>query len=79
MKYNEDKILYEVIDYIKSTYNQHYSDSGSGFQIQDIFKELNIGREFAQANAIKYVCRYGKNTARIRWTYSKQYIILHYY
>ena len=29
-------------------------------QIQDIFKELNIGREFAQANAIKYVCRYGK-------------------
>ena len=60
MKYNEDKTLYEVVDYIKSTYNQHYSDSGSGFQIQDIFKELNIGREFAQANAIKYVCRYGK-------------------
>ena len=50
----------EIGDYIKSTYNQHYSDSGSGFQIQDIFKELNIGREFAQANAIKYVCRYGK-------------------
>ena len=60
MRYNEDKILNEVISYIKSTYNQHYSDSGSGFQIQDIFKELNIGREFAQANAIKYVCRYGK-------------------
>ena len=54
MKYNEDKILNEVISYVKSTYNQHY------FQIQDIFKELNIGREFAQANAIKYVCRYGK-------------------
>ena len=78
MRYNEDKILYEVIDYIKSTYNQHYSDSGSGFQIQDIFKELNIGREFAQANAIKYVCRYGK-TVRIKWIYSRRYITLHYY
>jgi len=32
MRYNEDKILQEVISYIKSTYNQHYSDSGSGFQ-----------------------------------------------
>ena len=25
MKYNEDKILKEINDYIKSTYNEHYS------------------------------------------------------
>ena len=73
MKYNEDKILYELIDYVKSTYNQHYSDSGSGFQIQDIFKELNIGREFAQANAIKYLCRYGKKHGKNKYSWNYCY------
>ena len=38
MRYNEDKILYEVIDYIKSTYNQHYSDSGGGFKFKTYSK-----------------------------------------
>ena len=30
MKYNEDKILKEIGDYIKSTYGQHYSSGKDG-------------------------------------------------
>ena len=60
MKYNEDKILKEISDYIKSTYVQHYSVCTDGFQVQYLFKTLNIGKDFCHANAIKYLCRYGK-------------------
>ena len=28
MKYNEEEILKQVIEYIQSTYNQHYSTDG---------------------------------------------------
>ena len=35
MKYNEEKILNEIIEYIKSTYGQHYSTGKDGFQVQD--------------------------------------------
>jgi hypothetical protein len=53
MKYNEDKILNEILTYIKGTYGQHYSTGKDGFQIQDLFKTLNIGKDFCHANAIK--------------------------
>ena len=46
MKYNEDKILKEIGDYIKSTYGQHYSSGKDGFQVQDLFKTLGIGKDF---------------------------------
>ena len=32
MKYNEDKILKECLDYIKSTYGQHYAQVSKGTQ-----------------------------------------------
>ena len=32
MKYNEEEILKQVIEYIQSTYNQHYSTDGKGLQ-----------------------------------------------
>ena len=66
MKYNEDKIVKEILDYIKSTYGQHYSAGQDGFQVQDLFKTLNIGKDFCQANAIKYLCRYGKKNGHNR-------------
>ena len=34
-KYNEDLILDEVRDYIKSTYGEHYAGGGKNIQIQD--------------------------------------------
>lgn len=60
MKYNEKETLEEIYEYVKSTYGQHYSSGQDGFQVQDLFKTLEIGQDFCQANAIKYLCRYGK-------------------
>ena len=66
MKYNEDKILKEVIEYIEKTYSEHYSVDKSGFQVQDMLRHLDIDKDFCQSNAIKYLCRYGKKNGRNR-------------
>ena len=42
MKYNEDKILKEIGDYIKSTYGQHYSEDKRGFQVLDLLRTLQL-------------------------------------
>ena len=60
MKYNEDKIIKEISDYISGTYTEHYSTTKDGFQVQDMLRQLDIDKDFCQANAIKYLCRYGK-------------------
>ncbi len=64
MKYNEEEILKQVIEYISSTYNQHYSTDGKGLQAMDIFRNMDIDMDFSQANAIKYLMRYGKKQGR---------------
>ncbi len=64
MKYNEEEILKQVIEYIKSTYNQHYSTDGKGLQAMGIFRNMDIDMDFSQANAIKYLMRYGKKQGR---------------
>ena len=45
-KYNEDLILDEVRDYIKSTYGEHYAGGGKNIQIQDVFEQMDISEEF---------------------------------
>ena len=40
MKYNEEKILKEIGDYVKSTYGEHYSTGKGGFQVLDLLKTL---------------------------------------
>jgi len=78
MKYKEDKIIQEIFDYIKSTYGQHYSTTEDGFQEQDMLRQLDIDKDFCQANAIKYLCRYGKKDGKNRKDLLKaiHYIIL---
>ena len=66
MKYNEDKIVKEIHDYIKSTYGEHYSTTKDGFQVQDMLRQIGIDKDFCQANAIKYLCRYGKKDGKNR-------------
>ena len=60
MKYNEDIILNSIKEYIKNTYGEHYSTTEEGFQVMDILRNLEIDKNFCQANAIKYLMRYGK-------------------
>ena len=64
MKYNEDQIMTKINNYIRSTYNEHYSVDKSGFQVQDMLRHLDIDKDFCQANAIKYLCRFGKKNGK---------------
>jgi len=78
MKYNEDQILHEIGIYIQGTYNQHYSTTEEGMQVQDMLRHLDIDKDFCQANAIKYLCRYGKKDGKNRKDLLKaiHYIVL---
>jgi hypothetical protein len=78
MKYNEDKILQECLDYIKSTYGQHYAQVKEGVQVQDLLRSCGIDKDFCQANAIKYLARFGKKNGRNRADLLKaiHYIVL---
>ena len=78
MKYNEDKILNEIGDYIKGTYGQHYAQVSKGTQVQDLLRDIGIDKDFCQANAIKYLCRFGKKDGRNRKDLLKavHYIVL---
>lgn len=61
-KYNEDKILKQLEQYISSTYNQHYVDEvGEGKQ-QTLDKIKHNRREgFCAGNVTKYIDRYDSN------------------
>lgn len=78
MKYNEQQIIEEIYRYIKGTYKQHYSTDEQGFQVQDMLRQLGIDKDFCQANAIKYLCRYGKKDGKNRKDLMKaiHYIVL---
>ena len=78
MKYNEDKILKEIGEYIANTYGEHYSTTKEGMQVQDMLRHLDIDKDFCQANAIKYLCRYGKKDGKNRKDLLKaiNYIVL---
>ena len=60
MKYNENTILDDIKAYIDKTYGEHYSTTEEGFQVMDILRNLEVDKDFCQANAIKYLMRYGK-------------------
>ena len=78
MKYNENKILNEIGEYIKSTYGQHYAQVQEGVQVQDLLRSAGIDKDFCQANAIKYLVRFGKKNGRNRADLLKaaHYIVL---
>ena len=78
MKYNEDKILKEIGTYIQSTYDQHYAQVKEGVQVQDLLRSCGIDKDFCQANAIKYLARFGKKDGRNRKDLLKavHYIVL---
>ena len=78
MKYREDEILNEIEEYIGNTYDQHYSTTEDGFQVMDMIKQLGIDKDFCQANAIKYLARYGKKNGKNRKDLLKaiHYVIL---
>ena len=74
-KYEEDKTLKEISDYLSSTYHQHYTSQESQTQTLDLIESIGDAEPFCRSNAIKYLSRFGKKGGK-----SKQDILkaIHY-
>ena len=77
MRFNEDKTIEKLKQYIEGTYNQHYVGNG-GIQTFDVWETLGISQEMCQGTAIKYLMRYGKKGGHNRKDLLKavHYIVL---
>ena len=64
-KYNEEEIVKELLEYIRNTYNQHYSAGDDKIQTLDLIEACGDGEAFCRSNILKYASRYDKKgTAR---------------
>ena len=66
-KYNEDKILKDVEDYVTSTYGSHYCGHNQAYkdtQTIDLMAAKDLAAHFCQANILKYGSRYGDKDGR---------------
>ena len=64
-KYSEDKIVKELLEYVRGTYNQHYSAGDDKIQTLDLIEACGDGEAFCRSNILKYASRYDKKgTAR---------------
>tara|TARA_B100000131_G_C17773490_1_gene474307 strand:- start:199 stop:576 length:378 start_codon:yes stop_codon:yes gene_type:complete len=58
-RYNEDEMLNEVLEYIKTTYQGHYVGKEE-IQTTDVWHTLGSAMTTTRDTAIKYLMRYGK-------------------
>lgn len=63
-KYNEERLLRELKEYIDKTYNEHYSQNK--FQATEFIIDSGHGDGFCIGNILKYAQRYGKKDGRNR-------------
>jgi len=59
-KFNEDKILDQLREYIAGTYKQHYSAGDDNIQTLDLIAACGDGQPFSRGNILKYASRYDK-------------------
>lgn len=65
LKYNEEKLLDELRNYIIGTYGQHYSAGNDSIQTLDLIEACGDAEAFCRSNILKYASRYDKKgTAR---------------
>ena len=77
LKYNEEEIVKELLEYIKGTYSQHYSADESRIQTLDLIEACGDGEAFCRSNILKYASRYDKKgTARRDITKIMHYAVL---
>jgi len=72
-KYDEDRILKELSEYVDTTYDQHYSQNK--FQATEFIIDGGHGEGFCIGNILKYAQRYGKKDGYNRKDLLK---VLHY-
>ena len=58
MKYSEEKIIKEIAEYVKNTYDQHYSEGE--LQTLDFIEACGDAKAFCRSNILKYASRYDK-------------------
>jgi len=66
-KYDEDKILKDIQDYVTGTYNSHYCGHNQAYkdtQTIDLMAAKDLAAHFCQANILKYGSRYGDKDGR---------------
>ena len=66
-KYNEDKILKDIQEYVTSTYGSHYCGHNQAYkatQTIDLMAAKDLAAHFCQANILKYGSRYGDKDGR---------------
>jgi len=77
-KYNEDKILKDIEEYVTSTYRSHYcghQQEFQGVQTIDLMAAKELASHFCQANILKYGSRYGDKDGRSKRDLMK---VIHY-
>lgn len=62
-KYEEDKAMAKIREYINGTYGQHYVGNGD-IQTVDFWESLGSLETTCRDTAIKYLARYGKKGGR---------------
>ena len=72
-KYNEDKYIAQLIEYVNKTYDQHYSQNK--YQATEFIIDGGHGEGFCMGNILKYAQRYGKKNGYNRADLMK---VLHY-
>ena len=79
-KYQEDKGLRDLSDYVSSTYKGHYTNEGSNVQTLDLIHSVGDAESFCRSNAIKYLSRYDKKgSAKNDILKAMHYCLLLYY
>tara|TARA_R100000152_G_scaffold7059_1_gene2688 strand:- start:2203 stop:2700 length:498 start_codon:yes stop_codon:yes gene_type:complete len=79
-KYNEEKILEKIKDYIGRTYSSHYSYNERGVQTLDLIEAVGDAAAFCRSNILKYASRYDKKgTTRLDIEKIIHYAVLLYH
>ena len=79
-KYQEDKGIADLKDYVASTYQGHYTNKNSDTQTLDLIHSVGDAESFCRSNAIKYLSRYDKKgSAKNDILKAMHYCLLLYY
>lgn len=80
-KYEEDKTLKQIEEYLTSTYHSHYTSENSKTQTLDLIESIGDAEAFTRSNAIKYLSRFGKKNGKSKMDILKaiHYCILLYH
>lgn len=80
-KYEEDKTLKELQNYLIGTYKSHYTSDASNVQVMDLIESIGDAEPFSRSNAIKYLARFGKKNGKSKLDLLKamHYCILLYH